>query len=459
MCNKSVTRLLILLAGLFFTTYGKAQIKINSITIDGNTKTKSYVILRELPYQIGEVLTKDSLASLNKSAEAQLLNLSLFVEIKLTPEFIDSTTVDIHIRVKERWYFFPIPILKLVDRNFNQWWVQQQHDLDRVNYGVNFRQGNTTGNNDKFVLSIISGYSNQLAARYQLPFIDKKLRFGMGIGIQSYSQKELNSMTINDKQVFFRNNEVNRKGFRANYSVTYRPHLFEKQIFQIGLGKEQIADSVLLMVPNFLPNHKASMDYVDFSYLYSYVRFNYNAYPTQGNSNEFSMTQRFSSNSNYTSLQFRKIKAHSFSTKNFLFLESNTIVKFLPNINYSDQKIFGYGNLQMSGLEYYVVEGNAATVFKSSFHHLLGSYSFNNYFNFKIFPQQIKYLFWVKAFTQLGYVYTERPSNVNKLNNTLLRTAGIGVDIIGIYDFVLKLDYSVNQLGDKGLYLRGGINF
>jgi hypothetical protein len=49
--------------------------------------------------------------------------------------------------------------------------------------------------------------------------------------------------------------------------------------------------------------------------------------------------------------------------------------------------------------------------------------------------------------------------NANKLSNTLLRTAGIGVDIISIYDFVLKVDYSVNQLGDKGLYLQGGINF
>ena len=67
--------------------------------------------------------------------------------------------------------------------------------------------------------------------------------------------------------------------------------------------------------------------------------------------------------------------------------------------------------------------------------------------------------FWLKLFTQLGYVYSEKPMNANKLSNTLLRTAGIGVDIISIYDFVFKIDYSVNQLGDKGLYLHGGINF
>ena len=71
----------------------------------------------------------------------------------------------------------------------------------------------------------------------------------------------------------------------------------------------------------------------------------------------------------------------------------------------------------------------------------------------------MKYDFWIRVFTNLGYVYSDRPLNSNKLSNTLIRTAGIGLDVISIYDFVLKIDYSVNQLGDKGVYLHGGINF
>jgi hypothetical protein len=123
-----------------------------------------------------------------------------------------------------------------------------------------------------------------------------------------------------------------------------------------------------------------------------------------------------------------------------------------------DQKLLGYGNLQMNGLEFYVVDGNAATIGKMAFHHKLGSISLRNPVTKKFLPE-VKYHFWLKIYTQLGYVYSEKPLNANKLSNTLLRTAGIGVDIISIYDFVLKVDYSVNQLGDKGLYLQGGINF
>jgi len=38
------------------------------------------------------------------------------------------------------------------------------------------------------------------------------------------------------------------------------------------------------------------------------------------------------------------------------------------------------------------------------------------------------------------------------LNNKYLHTWGIGLDILTIYDVVLKFEYSFNQLGDKGFY-------
>lgn len=65
----------------------------------------------------------------------------------------------------------------------------------------------------------------------------------------------------------------------------------------------------------------------------------------------------------------------SFSKSNFIFLESNNLVKFLPNQNYTDNKLLGYGNLQLNGLDYYVVDGSAASILKVSLHHALGAVS------------------------------------------------------------------------------------
>ena len=452
------TYVLFFFFSIAFAFSAKGQIVIRSITIKGNNKTKDYIIQRELPFKIGSTVATDSLASLISLAQYQIFNTSLFNEAKVESIMLDSTTADVLIHVKERWYLFPLPYFRWVDRNFSQWWNQQNRSLDRVNYGMNFRQSNFSGNNDRLVIGLITGYTHQAILRYQIPFIDKKLQWGVGAGLQYYTQKEINFTTIADKQVFYKSDKILRDGFRGNANLTYRPNLFERFNLQFGLGEENITSEAFAKAPNLLPTFSKSMRYADFTLGYSKTKFDYNAYPTKGASTDFSWYQRIADKAPFTSFQFRKILVHPFNQTNFIYTESNSQIKFLANQNYLDQRLLGYGNLQMSGLEYYIVDGNAASIGKLAFHHKLGTITLRNPVT-KKFLQEVKYHFWLKLFTQMGYVYSEKPLNANKLSNTLLRTAGIGVDIISIYDFVLKVDYSVNQLGDKGLYLHGGINF
>ena len=97
---------------------------------------------------------------------------TLFVDVQIIPIATDST-VSIQINLKERWYLFPLPYFRLIDRNFNQWWVQQQRSLDRVNYGIKFIQNNTTGHNDNLDIWLISGYTQQVTLRYDVPLFGK----------------------------------------------------------------------------------------------------------------------------------------------------------------------------------------------------------------------------------------------------------------------------------------------
>ncbi|MFM1841188.1 MAG: hypothetical protein RIR47_1237, partial [Bacteroidota bacterium] len=217
-----------------FAISAQAQITIRSITITGNNKTKSYIIQRELPYHIGSVVPADSLEAYNTLGQHQIFNTSLFNEAKVESIMVDSTTADVLIHVKERWYLFPLPYFRWVDRNFSQWWNQQNKSLDRVNYGINFRQSNFTGNNDRLVIGLITGYTHQAILRYQIPFIDKKLQWGVGAGLQYYTQKEMNFATLADKQIFYKSDRDLREGIRANANLTYRPNLFERFNFQVG---------------------------------------------------------------------------------------------------------------------------------------------------------------------------------------------------------------------------------
>ena len=443
---------------IFIGQIGYAQVKISAIEITGNKKTRAYIVKRELPYKVGDLVSIDSLIILNTIAQQQLFNTALFLETNVISEVVDSSSVKIKIQLKERWYLFPLPYFKWVDRNFNQWWNEQNRSLDRVNYGINFRQANATGNNDKLTIGYITGYANQTTVRYQLPFIDKQLKYGMGLGWAQFNQKEINYTTLGNKQVFLRTEDIIRKGYRGNVSLTYRPNLFERHALQVGIGNESISDSAFAIAPNFLPNHKKTFSYLDLNWSYSKIRFDYNAYPTKGASTEIAFSQRFSKESNLSAIQFRQVLAHPITPSRFILAESLTIGRTMQKSNYSDRKLMGYGLMQMNGLDYYVVDGNAGTLFKAALHQKIGTYTSKNPFTKKFLPS-VKYTFWIKAFTQLGYVYSAEKNKANPLANSLLRTAGIGVDLISIYDFVLNIEYSINQLGDKGLYLRGGINF
>ena len=455
---KSIGFKCLVLIFIFIGQIGYAQVKISTIEIIGNKKTRDYIIKRELPYKVGDLLEKNELDSLNIVAQQQLFNMALFLETSVSSEILDSSSVKINIQLKERWYLFPLPYFRWVDRNFNQWWTEQKRSLDRVNYGINFRQANATGNNDKLTIGYITGYTHQTTIRYQLPFIDKQLKYGMGLGFAQFNQRELNYATVGNKQVFLRTEDLIRKGYRVNTNLTYRPNLFERHALQVGIGNESISDSAFAIAPNFLPNHKKSFSYLDLNWSYSKIRFDYNAYPTKGASTEIALSQRFSKESNLSAIQIRQIVAKPIAPNRFILAESLTIGRTMQQSNYSDRKLMGYGLMQMNGLDYYVVDGNAATLFKAAIHQRIGSYTIINPLTKKFLPS-VKYTFWIKAFTQLGYVYSSEKNKANPLANSLLRTAGIGVDLISIYDFVLNMEYSINQLGDKGLYLHGGINF
>ena len=51
-----------------------------------------------------------------------------------------------------------------------------------------------------------------------------------------------------------------------------------------------------------------------------------------------------------------------------------------------------------------------------------------------------------------GIAYNPQPGE-NALSNSLLHSAGIGIDIVTFYDVILRFEYSFNQLGQNGLYL------
>ena len=119
-----------------------------------------------------------------KTARRQLMNTTLFHEAIVALKSFEGYNIDILVEVKERWYIFPVPYFKPVDRNLNQWLVEQKASLKRVNYGVKLLYNNVTGRNDKLKLWVINGYTKQLSFNYDRLYIDKKMKWGMNVAFR-----------------------------------------------------------------------------------------------------------------------------------------------------------------------------------------------------------------------------------------------------------------------------------
>jgi len=444
----------------FVQTGKKANfLYVENISISGNKKTKELIILRELSFLKGGLITKKDLAMQLKQSRQQLMNTTLFVDVQIIPIATDST-ISIQINLKERWYLFPLPYFKLIDRNFNQWWVQQQRSLERVNYGIKFIQNNASGRNDNLDIWLISGYTQQVTLRYDLPLFGKKLNQGFNIGLSNGNQKEINISTANDKQQFFKYDQsFIKKQTKLDVTYSYRPGLKKWHSLRISYNDESIADTVFKMNPKYFSNNTTQFKYIDFNYRFKFYNADANSYPTNGFLFEGNVYKRgLTQPSSLWMLHARAIYAVPIAKKAFLHFEGLAQLKFPSNNAFSDQRLFGYGHFQMRGLEYNVIDGMKGVMLKSSIHHQLIKFEIKNLIPSKT-HDRIPFRIYLKTYTDLGYASIANPLPTNSLNNRLLKTWGIGIDIVSIYDFVFKIEYSFNQLNKDGLYLQSRNDF
>jgi len=152
---------------LFLHTSAQS-VTIGNIFIQGNRKTKTYIVERELSFKKGDTVTISQLVNAFHTAHDRLINTHLFNEVLIYVKDFSGYKVNVEIEVKERWYIFPVPYFKPVDRNFTAW-SQKHYSLSRVNYGGKFTHYNFTGRNDNLTAWLITGYARQFELYYNQP--------------------------------------------------------------------------------------------------------------------------------------------------------------------------------------------------------------------------------------------------------------------------------------------------
>ena len=439
----------------YFQKPGKENaFTVREIAITGNKKTKESVILRELSFASGETYALSELVKKFEIARKQLLNTALFHEVVVALKSFEGNKVDILIAVKERWYLFPVPYIKFVDRNINQWIVEQNAKLDRINYGLKLLYNNVSGRNDKLNLYLINGYTKQISLSYDRPYIDNKMKWGINTGMLIGRNREVNYNTINDKQVFFKDtNNFVRSFFKVFGEATYRPAIKTRHRFGVFYTVETITDTIISLNPSYFTNGRNRISFPEFYYLMNYIDVDYNPYPLKGYIAELYLAKRGLNNViNMWLLSAKASGSWEIAKKTYFGARVAGAVKFPFSQPYFNQRLLGYSDFFMQGYEYYVIDGVAGGYVKAILSREILNLGFHVKRKKDVIPYRIPFRAYAKTFVNSGYAYHPDPET-NKLNNRMLYSWGIGIDIITHYDFTMKFEWTFNLLGENGLYL------
>lgn len=449
---------LTIIAGQADTTAADSLIEIGDVIVTGFKKTKPYIIEREIPFKKGNHILQSELADKLKLCRQQVMNTSLFVDVEVAVIARQANLIFIEVHVKERWYLFPLPYFDLVDRNLNQWWVEHKRSLDRINYGVKFTQHNFSGRNDKLNILFISGYTQQASIRYDNPFFDNKLKHGFGIGLSYSRNRELTYTTSLNKQLFFKHdNQFVIKQVHADLSYSYRPAIKTRHNFRVAFTETEISDTVVKLNTAYFGEGRTKIRFPDLAYSLVYFNVDYIPYPLKGFMGDFSVYKRLGRSTNLWQFSGKATYSFPLLPKTFLQFQASASLKLPFKQPYYNLRLFGSSDLYMRGLEYYVIDGVAGGVVRGTAKQQLLSFKLHNPLGTRT-HDKIPFRLLFKTYGDLGYAYAPKPGN-SVLNNKLLSTYGVGIDILTFYDIVVKLEYSFNQLGDRGFFVHSKDDF
>lgn len=436
----------------------KQMVQIDRIFIHGNKKTKEYVIRREISLDEGEVVSIAELESILKEDRQRIFNTRLFQKVETTAIPLSDNLYDVLIEVSERWYVVPVPIFNLVDRNFNDWWENQERDLSRVNLGAKFTHYNFRGRREKLSLVAQFGYTRSLLAQYYVPYIDKTRKNGMGISLQYASNSNIPLQTIEHKRIFIDDNKPLREVYGAALNFTRRASFYNTHTATLSFFSNFIADTVLAKNTKYLLTGNNSMRYFALGYNFRRDLRDVFSYPLRGFLINADVTKR--GLGIFNDLNMFSVEAtynHHVPLSNKFFFSNS----FTGRISTPQKQPYylltgmGYGGKLIRGFELYVIEGQHLLLNKTELKYELlkeeialgGVMPLEQFrhFPFAVYP---------KVFLDAGYVFMPIPYPSNeRLTNRPLWGGGAGLDMVSFYDFVFRMEYSFNSLGQQGFFL------
>ncbi len=435
------------------------QIKVNSIYIIGNQKTEKEIILRELDFITDYFYDWETFLGILKADQQKIFNLRLFNEVEITPLRTGPEEVEILIAVKERFYILPSVIFELADRNFAEWWTNQQRDWSRVNYGIKINHANVGGRNEKLRFSGQLGFTKGLEFIYSKPYIDRKQKHGLSFQLSYRDQKTVPIASRFNRQIFYTSalEEVIRKNFATALRYTFRRTFYNFHLLTLGHSTTWVSPKILEENPNYFLQSDNRLSYSFFQYSFLHDKRDNIAYATKGELLQLTATK-------YGLLTRKDLDELEINVTANRYLPIGKKVHFATGLTagwflspmqpYTLVRGIGYAPNFIRGYELNVIEGQQLVVQKNSLRFQLIQTSFD--LSKAIYNDQFNTLplsIYLSGNFDQGAVRDRNriPENL-ALTNQYLFGYGAGIDIVTGYDAVFRLEYSINKQGTGNFF-------
>lgn len=432
-------------------------IAVNSVTIIGLKKTKPHIVLRELDLKKGQTIAPSDTATSFKTNANRVFNTGLFVTVEIKDTSAVDSIIDLRVELKERWYIFPLPILELADRNFNEWRNQRNADIRRIEWGLRFRHDNFRGRNEKLNIVLQGGFTKKYEIFHQLPFINQKRTIGLDYGISYSTNKSVGFGQEDNQLVFLDAEQVLRRRFYTTLGVSFRSNFFSIHKTGLNFHRNTISDELLKVSSFYLGEGKTIQRYFKLFYHYNLNKTNINYYPTEGFHLNIEVEQEGLGLFNDLNVLKSTVgfnKFYQLHQKFYLAQGVNFKASTTTNQPYLNQEGLGYEERFVRGFEPYIIDGQHYAINRNEFKYRLTSFTvqMGKYMPITEF-ETVPYAIYLKTFGDWGYVSNQDQRLSSNLANRLHYGYGLGIDFVSYYDFVVRIELARNSLNENGVFL------
>ena len=412
-----------------------SSFQVDIIKISGNEKTKDFVILRELTFDVGDSVNSEILF-LNRE---RVFSLGIFTKVTLGTSQEDGVNC-VTILIEESWYIFPVPFINIRERT-----------LERTSYGISLKYKNFRGRNETIRATVSFGWDPFYSLEYENPLLFPSADIAFyfagahgtpinksptleGVNGEAFDFKIVSLNTTWGKRI----NKENNIYFIFEYSNIKAPSENINSYMASGTSRDETIGTGLAYVYDSrnLAQYASSGIFFGVNYIYTGVGSKKIAHNTiTVNVNNYREI--------YKSILIKgRINAR------------HTFGKYVPNYNFS---MLGY-NYYTRGNRYLVREGN---------NRLLGSvelsYPILPEWNFAVdlpvLPQSLtrtRIAVHASIFADAATVFN---NNEEILLNSFNSGYGFGLTLLFLPYSSFRIEYAFNEMGIGEFLIETGISF